>query len=72
MRSLYTRHGKRYHAAANSEMLDAAAAIIVAQTRGATLTAPQEAAELCRSLCAGHDNEHFGVIWLDTRHRVTK
>ena len=70
MRSLYTRHGRRYRAAANSEVLDASAAIIVAQTRGTTLGSPQEAAMVCRSLCAGYDNEHFAAVWLDTRHRV--
>ncbi len=70
MQPLYTRRGRRYHAAANAEILDAACAIVVAQTRGATLSSPQEAAKLCQSLCAGHDNERFGVVWLDTRHRV--
>jgi DNA repair protein RadC len=70
MQPLYARHGKRYRPAPNAEILDAATAIIVAQTRGATLASSQEAAKLCRSLCAGHDNERFGVVWLDTRHRV--
>jgi DNA repair protein RadC len=70
MQPLYTRHGNRYRAAANAEILDAAAAIIVAQTRGAMLSSPQEAERLCRSMCAGYHNERFGVVWLDSRHRV--
>jgi len=70
MQPLYTRHGKRYRAAANAEILDAAAAIIVARTRGAMLSSPQDAARLCQSMCAGYDNERFGVVWLDSRHRV--
>jgi DNA repair protein RadC len=68
--ALKVRHGKRYRNATPAEILDAAAAIVVSQRRGATLSSPQEAAKLCRSLCAGHDNKRFGVIWLDTRHRV--
>lgn len=70
MQLLFTRRGKRYRIASNPEILDAAAAIVVAQAHGATLSSPQEAAELCRALCAGYENERLGVVWLDTRHRV--
>ena len=70
MQYLYIRRGKRYRAATNTEILDAAASIAVSQASGAALTSPQDAARLCRSLCAGYENERFGVLWLDTRHRV--
>jgi DNA repair protein RadC len=70
MRQLYIRNGKRYRNATNSEVLDAAAAICISRSHGATLSSPQDATNLCRSLCAGYDNERFGVVWLDTRHRL--
>jgi DNA repair protein RadC len=68
--ALKIRHGKRYRDATPAEVLDAAAEIIVSETRGDLLSSPTDAAKLCRSLYGSYDNERFGVIWLDTRHRV--
>jgi DNA repair protein RadC len=68
--ALKVRHGTRYRNATPAEILDAAATIAVAANRGARLSAPQDAARLCRSLCAAYENERFGAVWLDSRHRV--
>lgn len=70
MHQLYVRRGRRYRAAADADILDVAAAIIATQAHGVTITNPREAANLCRSLCAGYDREHFGAVFLDTHHRV--
>ena len=68
--ALKVRHGKRYRDATRSEILTAAATLVVAESRGSILHSPRDAVALCKSLCAGHQVEHFGAVWLDTRHRV--
>jgi DNA repair protein RadC len=70
MKPLYIRYGRRYRAATTSEVLDAAAEIVVDRDRGILIRAPRDAEDLCRALCGGYEHERFAAVWLDTRHRV--
>ena len=70
MPPLYIRYGRRYRAATASDVLDAAAEVVVNREHGALIKAPRDAVEICRALCGGYEHERFAAVWLDARHRV--
>jgi DNA repair protein RadC len=72
MTDLYVKTGTRYRAASRGEVIDAAGLLMVAenvQTRP-RLDKPTAAAGICRALVGDRDREFFGVLFLDTRHRL--
>jgi DNA repair protein RadC len=68
--ALYIKSGRRYRVATPTDVLDAAATLVVDRERGAEIAAPRDAESICRALCGGYDHERFAAVWLDTRHRV--
>jgi len=68
--ALFIRSGRRYRAATPQEVYDAAAAAYVARESGIMISAPRDAHELCRVLVGRYENERFGVLFLDGRHRL--
>jgi DNA repair protein RadC len=70
MQTLFVRHGKRYRAAAPTDVLDAAATLVAERERGITISAPRDAESICRALVGSYPAERFAAVWLDTRHRV--
>lgn len=70
MNALYVKRGSRYHAAGRDAVLDAAAQIVVPEAHGQMCAAPADAVPLCRALVGGREHEEFGVLWLDSRHKL--
>lgn len=67
---MFIKSGRRYRAATRQEMYDAAAAAYVSREAGTLIAAPRDAHELCRVLVGRYENERFGVLFLDGRHRL--
>jgi DNA repair protein RadC len=69
---LFIRRGSRgYRPATPTDILDAAAQLVVASRLGTRIvSAPRDAEEICRALCGAYDHERFGVLFLDARHQV--
>jgi DNA repair protein RadC len=65
--ALRIRHGKRYRYATSGEILDAAAAILINENRGAPL---RSRAAVTSTAPLRRPRQHFGAVWLDTRHGV--
>jgi DNA repair protein RadC len=68
--ALFIKSGRRYREATPQEVFDAAASAYVARESGTTIGAPRDAHDLCRVLVGRYENERFGVLFLDGRHRL--
>lgn len=71
MSGLFVKCGRRYRAATPSEVCETASAYVFleAARERAYAGSPQAAVALLRAQ-AGVDREQFGVVYLDSRHRV--
>ena len=67
---LMIKRGRRYIPAARSQVLEAAQAFLVADILGVCVKDPTSAKGFLTSTLAPRQSETFGVLWLDTRHRV--
>ena len=67
---LFVKRGARYRTATPQDIFDAAAAAYVARESGIMIGAPRDAHELCRVLVGRYESERFGVLFLDSRHRL--
>jgi DNA repair protein RadC len=67
----YVRTGARYRAATPSEICEGASTYLFAKAaqERPKLASPAAAREFLRAQ-AGLDHEQFGIVYLDTRHRV--
>ena len=68
--ALFIKSGRRYRAATATDVLDAAATLVVERERGIEIAAPRDAQTICRALVGSYDHERFAAVWLDSRHRV--
>lgn len=61
----------RYRSATREEILNVASGYQIADVEvGTPLGGPRDADKLVRSLVGGYESERFGVVFLDTRHRL--
>ena len=69
---LYVREAEtgRYRPAAESEVLDQAAALLAPRVLGQILSSPRDAQDFLRTRLARLEHEVFAVLYLDNRHRV--
>ena len=72
MTTLYIRDGENYREAEGREVLDRAQAIISQRYRAGapSLTSPERTAEFLKLKLGGLDHEVFGILALDSRHRL--
>jgi DNA repair protein RadC len=68
---LYIRHGRRYSQATAEQVLEAAAHYQLNRfSQGTPIRAPADAKVFVASQLRHLEDEHFGALFLDTRHRV--
>ncbi len=69
---LYVRESEtgRYRPAAESEVLNYAAALLAPRVLGQILSSPRDAQDFLRTRLARLEHEVFAVLYLDNRHRV--
>ncbi len=69
---LYVREAEtgRYRPAAESEVLNHAAALLAPRVLGQILSSPRDAQDFLRTRLARLEHEVFAVLYLDNRHRV--
>ena len=68
---LYVRIGRRYRLAMPEHVLEVAAAYQLDQLpQGTVISSPMDAKALVASQLRGLESEHFGALWLNTRHRT--
>ena len=68
---LYVRTGRRYRPAAPEQVLEVAAAYQLDRfPQGAVIRSPMDAKALVASQLSGLESEHFGALWLNSRHRT--
>ena len=68
---LYVRMGRRYKLAMPEHVLEVAAAYQLDQfPQGTVIRSPMDAKALVASQLSGLESEHFGALWLNSRHRT--
>ncbi len=68
---LYVRMGRRYRLAMPEQVLEVAAAYQLDQfPQGTVIRSPMDAKALVASQLSGLESEHFGALWLNSRHRT--
>ena len=68
---LYVRAGRRYRPASRQQVFEVAAAYELDQFASGTLiSSPLDAKALVASQLRGLESEHFGALWLSSRHRT--
>lgn len=68
---LYVRMGRRYRPATAEQVLEVAAAYHLEQfPQGSVIRSPLDAKALVASQLRGLESEHFGALWLNSRHRT--
>jgi DNA repair protein RadC len=71
--NLYVRSGSCYQPASRQQVLELAAAYQLDQfAAGALIRSPLDAKGLVASQLRGLESEHFGVLWLNARHKVIR
>ena len=70
---LYVRTGRRYRPAMPEQVLEVAAAYQLDHfPEGAVIRSPMDAKDLVASQLRGLESEHFGALWLNSRHRTIR
>jgi len=70
---LYVRTGRSYRLASRQRVLEAAAAYRLDEfPEGRVIHSPLDAKALVASQLRGLESEHFGVIWLNARHKLIR
>ena len=68
---LYVRTGRRYRAASRQQVLETAAVYELEQfPQGTIIRSPMDAKALVVAQLRGLESEHFGALWLNSRHRT--